>query len=207
MAERAGDVDGTLEALSTLVAFGDSDRKRVLREIGRQRKFVPVTVRENLGWEDVARIEVNALDLPGVAIEDGAEPRVPVRHDAVAHVLGYVAPVSEAERGGDPLLAAARLSHRQGRHREELRAGRCAAPAAAPKSRSTPSAASSASSIARKAMPGADLTLTLDLDLQRLAVERLGTESGAAVVLDVDSGDVLAMASTPATIPAPSTAG
>ena len=46
--------------------------------------------------------------------------------------------------------------------------------------------------------PGSDLTLAVDLDLQQLTVQRLGSESGAAVVVDVDSGEILAMASTPA---------
>ncbi|MFO1145776.1 MAG: penicillin-binding transpeptidase domain-containing protein [Rhodospirillales bacterium] len=49
---------------------------------------------------------------------------------------------------------------------------------------------------------GADLTLALDLELQQLAVQRLGSESGAAVVLDIETGEVVAMASTPAYDPA-----
>ena len=46
--------------------------------------------------------------------------------------------------------------------------------------------------------PGRDLFVTIDSDLQRVAIERFEGESGAAVVLDVESGDVLAMVSTPA---------
>ena len=47
-------------------------------------------------------------------------------------------------------------------------------------------------------MPGKDLYVTIDAELQRTAIERFEGESGAAVVIDVASGDVLAMVSTPA---------
>src|SRR5512132_4019917 len=70
VAERAADVDGTLDALTTLMALVDSDRKRVMRDFARQRPFMPVAVRDDVNWEDVARVEVNALDLPGVAIQE-----------------------------------------------------------------------------------------------------------------------------------------
>lgn len=46
--------------------------------------------------------------------------------------------------------------------------------------------------------PGRDLYLTVDADLQKFAIDRFGGESGAAVVLDIDSGDLLAFVSTPA---------
>ena len=45
--------------------------RRILREIRRNRRFVPATVRENLNWREVARLEVNAPDLPGVYIDVG----------------------------------------------------------------------------------------------------------------------------------------
>ncbi|MFO1145775.1 MAG: hypothetical protein U1E33_04090 [Rhodospirillales bacterium] len=59
---------------------------------------------DDLGWDDVARIEVNALDLPGVAVEEGQSREYPYG-DQLSHVLGYVGPVSETEAAaGDPLL-------------------------------------------------------------------------------------------------------
>jgi penicillin-binding protein 2 len=196
VAERAEDVDATLDALSTLVTLADSDRKRVMRDVGRQRPFIPVAVRDDLSWEDVARLEVNALDLPGVAIEEG-QSRVYPYGEKFAHILGYVAAVSETEIDGDPLLQVpgfrigkagiekgyeASLRGIGGSSQLEVNAvGRIVR------------------ELDRKdGEPGSDLTLAIDLDLQNVAVQRLGSESGAAVVVDVDSGEVLAMASTPA---------
>ncbi len=45
---------------------------------------------------------------------------------------------------------------------------------------------------------GRDLYLTVDADLQKFAIDRFGEESGAAVVMDIESGDILAFVSTPA---------
>ncbi|MFO1156099.1 MAG: hypothetical protein U1E43_04710 [Rhodospirillales bacterium] len=59
---------------------------------------------DDLGWDDVARIEVNALDLPGVAVEEGQSREYPYG-DQLSHVLRHVGPVSETEAAaGDPLL-------------------------------------------------------------------------------------------------------
>ena len=46
-------------------------------------------------------------------------------------------------------------------------------------------------------VPGADVALTLDVGVQRLAERALGDKRGAAVVLDARNGDVLALASAP----------
>lgn len=199
--EQARDIDGTLDALASLVTISDADRKRVLRDVTRQRRFVPVTVRDDLGWEDVARIEVNVLDLPGVAVEEGQSREYPYG-DQLSHVLGYVGPVSETDAAaGDPLLQL-----------PGFRIGKVGIE----KSYETPlrgvggNSQVEVNSVGRVIRElerndgdsGADLTLALDLELQQLAVQRLGSESGAAVVLDIETGEVLAMASTPAYDPA-----
>ena len=72
-----------------------------MREISRKRSFVPVTLRENLSWKDVARIEVNSPDLPGIMIDVGQSRFYPYAIDT-AHILGYVAAVAEGEATGDP---------------------------------------------------------------------------------------------------------
>jgi penicillin-binding protein 2 len=196
VAEQANNVEATLRALGSLVEISESERKRVLKEIGRQRKFVPVTVRDGLDWEMVARIEVNSPDLPGISIDEGQSRFYP-QGEIAAHLVGYVAAVSEREQTGDPLLEI-----------PDFRIGK----AGVEKTYDLALRGSGGSSevevnavgrvireLGRKeGQPGSDIALTVDLDLQRLAVDRLQGESGAAVVLDVHTGDVLAMASTPA---------
>ena len=64
---------------------------------------MPLVVRANLSWEEMARIEVAVPELAGVAIDQGLIRHYPYGPTA-AHVLGYVAAVSEKELTGDPLL-------------------------------------------------------------------------------------------------------
>jgi penicillin-binding protein 2 len=195
VAERAENVEGTLDALSTLVALADSDRKRVIRDIGRQRPFIPVAVRDNLNWEDVARVEVNALDLPGVMIEEG-QSRVYPHGETFAHVLGYVAAVSETETDGDPLLQLP--GFRIGKAGIEKSYDGLLRGIGGTSQLEVNAAGRVVRELDRKdGEPGSDLTLAIDLDLQQLAAQRLGSESGAVVVVDVDSGEILAMVSTP----------
>lgn len=193
--EQARDVEATLEALASLVPVTEADRRRILREVRRRRRFVPVTVRENLSWEEVARIEVNAPDLPGVSIDVGQTRYYPYGGDT-AHILGYVAAVSEKELSGDPLLelpgfrigkAGVEKAHDLalrgigGSSQVEVNAfGRVIRELSR-----------------QEGQPGAEVTLTIDLELQRYVSQRLGDESASAVVLDIRNGDILALASTP----------
>ena len=69
--EDTRDVAATLDSLDEIISVGPGERRRILRDVKRNRSFVPVTLRENLDWDEVARIEVNAPDLPGVMIDVG----------------------------------------------------------------------------------------------------------------------------------------
>lgn len=193
--EQAADLDATLTALGTLLPISDTDRTRVLREVARHRRFVPVMVQENLNWEDAARIEVNALDLPGISVEEGQQREYPY-DGMLSHVLGYVAAVSETEINDDPLFSLP--DFRVGKagiekfYEKTLRG----------KAGSSQVEVNAVGRVIREldrtdGQAGQDLTLGIDLDLQQLAVERLGNESGAAVVLDVETGEIRALASTP----------
>jgi cell division protein FtsI/penicillin-binding protein 2 len=71
VAEQTTDVAATLETFHRIVPLADGDRARIERDVRRRRRFIPVIVREFLSWEEMARIEVNAPDLPGIVIDVG----------------------------------------------------------------------------------------------------------------------------------------
>jgi penicillin-binding protein 2 len=196
VAEQVRDIDTMLDTLSGIISLEDYERQRILREVRRRRGFVPVTVRENLNWRDVSRIEVNAPDLPGLSIEVGQSRQYPFADD-FAHVLGYVAAVSEKEVTGDPLLELPgfkigkngiertfdlNLRGKAGNSQVEVNAlGRVIRELSR-----------------QEGQPGDDLRLTIDRDLQKIAADRLRDEkSAAAVVMDIRNGDVLALSSVP----------
>ena len=193
--EQTDDVEETLLRLGRIIPIREREEKRILREISRKRSFVPVTLRENLSWEDVARIEVNTPDLPGVMIDVGQSRYYPYATE-MAHVLGYVAAVSEGETEGDPLLELP--GFRIGKSGIEKVYDLALRGSSGSSQVEVNAFGRVIRELERSAgQPGVQLQLTIDTGLQKVAAERLGDESGSVVVMDVHSGDVLAMVSTP----------
>ena len=90
VAEQAGDAGAVLDIFSQVLPLAEHERARLDRELRRRRRFIPLVVREFLSWEDMARIEVNAPDLPGILIDVGTTRFYPYG-PGLAHVIGYVA--------------------------------------------------------------------------------------------------------------------
>jgi len=194
--EQARDVEQTLDMLSRVIELSERDYQRVLREVERKRAFVPVTVRDYLSWEEVSRIEVNAPDLPGVNIEVGQTRSYPYR-ERLTHVLGYVSAVSEDELTGDPLLELP--GFRIGKQGIEKQYDSKLRGAAGTSQLEVNAVGRVIRELSREeGEPGQDLVLTVDSGLQTFTHERLQAErSASAVVMDVHSGDLLALASVP----------
>jgi len=197
VSEQTEDLDDTLDALAGIIPINEHDRARIARDAERHRSFVPVTVRENLSWQDVSRIEINAPDLPGVMIDVGQSRNYPLE-GLGAHLLGYVSAVSEPDlqSSTDPLLELP--GFRIGKAGVE----RVYDLALRGKGGTSQVEVNAVGRTIRELKrddgePGLDLSLTIDLDLQQFAAQRLGQESAAAVVMDIHTGDLLVMASTP----------
>ena len=195
--EQVRNLASILERVASVVEITDEDRARISRNRRRRRRFQPLLLKGGLTWEQVARLEINAPDLAGLRIERGLSRKYP--YDSVAHALGYVGPVAERDKkpGRDPMFDLpdfrigksglertydTRLRGKSGTKIVEINAsGRVQR------------------ELRRQAgTPGNDITSTLDIGLQAYVASRISKEkAAAAVVLDILTGDVLAMASTP----------
>jgi penicillin-binding protein 2 len=195
IAEQTTDVTATLDGFSRIVPLGDYERARIDREMRRHRRFIPVVVREFLSWDDMAAIEVNAPDLPGILVDVGTTRMYPLG-DQLAHVIGYVAPPSEADVADDPDLSLPGI--RVGRtglekeHDLDLR-GQAGA---------VQFEVNALGRVIREldrqeGEPGEEVRLTIDAGLQQAVLNRLGDEAASAVVLDCRNGEVLAMGTNP----------
>lgn len=193
--ENTPDVPAVLDRLAMIIPIDADEKARILKEIRRTKKFVPVTVREFLEWEDVARLEVNAPDLPGVTIDVG-ERRFYPNGVAAAHILGYVGAPRRQDLTGDPLLEL-----------PGFRIGRSGIERAFDKPLRGSAGASQleVNAVGRvireldrqEGDKGRDVVLTMDLALQRAAMRHLGEEAGSVVVMDVATGGLIVQASTP----------
>ena len=169
--EQAKNVNEMLTQLSQLIEVSAHDRRRVLREARRRRAFVPITVRENLTWKEVSRIEVNAPDLPGITIDVAQSRHYPFGHTA-AHVLGYVAAVSEKELSGDPVLELP--GFRIGKSGIERRYDRALRGRAGNSEVEVNALGRVIREIKRReGEPGLRISLTIDVDLQSFVTKRV----------------------------------
>jgi penicillin-binding protein 2 len=196
--DRGRGAETVVERLDATLNLGEAERVRLLREMRRSRNAQPVVVRENLGWEEVAKIEFNAPDLPGVFIDLGQSRDYP-EGELMSHIVGYTGRVSDEDLAGrdDPLLQLPTLRFgKKGVERsfeDDLR-GRAGA---------VQVEVNAVGRVVREldrteGQPGSNTLLTIDLELQRFAAEKMKEhQSGSVVVMDVITGDVLAMVSTP----------
>jgi penicillin-binding protein 2 len=190
-------VDAALDTIGRIILITPRERERILHDIAENKHFVPTTVAENLTWDEFARVNLHLPYLPGIQPEVGETRNYPFG-DQLSHVLGYVAAVSPDDKTNDddPLLdlPGFRIGKRgiekafdsqvrgtAGASRVEVNAyGRVIR------------------ELGRDpGVPGADVYLTVDNEVQKFVAQRLGNESAACVVMDVANGDVIAMASTP----------
>ena len=177
---------------------GDPSRER---ERERDR---PVTVKEDISRDAQAVLEETALDLPGVHLEHTIRRDYPF--GAVApHVLGYMNEISadELRTKNQDGYHAADLVGRIGieRQLEGYLRGRAGFEKVVMDRRGIPRTNIHElveGAVRQEAIPGNNVILTLDVDLQRLAERALrGVNAGGAVVLDVTTGRILAMVSKP----------
>ncbi|MDX5366985.1 MAG: penicillin-binding protein 2, partial [Alphaproteobacteria bacterium] len=101
IAEQTPDVEETLNRLSRIVEIDEFRRRRVMRDISRSPRFLPVTVAEGLTWEQFALVNINEPDLPGI-IPDVGETRDYPYGEEFAHILGYVATPSDRDIENEP---------------------------------------------------------------------------------------------------------
>jgi len=197
VAEQAADIPSTLDAIGMLVPLNQQQKTRVIRDIGRRHAFVPVVVLENLTWDQVARIEVNLVDLPGVSIDVGSNRFYPYA-SKVSHVVGYVAPVSEDELNGDPMLELP--DFRIGKSGIEKDQDLALRGSAGTSEIEVNALGRVVREITRdEGQPGQEIATTIDMALQDYTMRRIADQESVAVVLmDALTGEVLVMASSPA---------
>lgn len=197
--ENADDVDAVLERLSRLVNLDMAAMERAREEMMARAPFVPITIADRLSWQEFSSVAVNAPSLPGITPEVGLSRIYPLGQD-FAHVTGYVGPVSdyylESTGDTDPVLQIP--DFQVGRYAAEARLEQDLRGEAGTRRVEVNAAGRVMRELDRDpATPGDDVQLAVDAGLQNYAQARMAGESASAVVIDVESGDVVAMASAP----------
>lgn len=195
--EQTDNFEKSLRSLQKFIKVDEAVIQKVLKQTKKSPKFMPLEIKDNLTWEEVATVEVNMPDLPGLSVDVGEIRSYPFG-EATAHIVGYVGAVSESEMTEDPLLSVPGFKvGKSGIEKKHDLAMRGKAG----------SAEVEVNVVGREIRelrrnvpePGRRTTLTLDAELQRFAQQALARErSASAAVMDVHTGAVYALASYPA---------
>ena len=198
--EQIKDLDFTLHQISENIPLSAKTLDRIKTDIRQNPKFVPIMIEDNLEWDVFAALNMKTPDLPGVVPQVG-EGRAYPFNGIFAHTLGYVgrAGPDDIEKDKDPLLlqptfrigktgvelaADRKLRGRSGKLKVEVNAvGRII--------REWPDPAN-------QSVPGEDVWLTLDSELQQYASEQFDQDSGGVAVIDVMTGELRTLLSMPA---------
>jgi len=195
--EQSRHIDEQLSSLQAILHLSDDEVAHIKKDISHHRRFVPVKIKDNLSWEEIAYLMLNNSQYPGLIIDEGLIRTYPYK-EYTAHPLGYVGAVSEADlqKDEDPLLQVPGFKiGKSGFEKtyDNILRGRAGA---------VTYEVNAYGRIMREiektdGVRGKDLDLTIDIRLQKKAYEAFGNESGAAVVLDVNTGEILAFVSVP----------
>lgn len=202
--EQSEDVEKTLDALGEIFSISDERRARIKREIRRRGKFTPVQIADNLDWDTFSKINFQVPYLPGILPEEGRTRDYPLGNGS-AFVIGYVGAPTERDLAAQATPEERTLLRQPGfkvgreglekRYDLELR-GKAGEQLV--KVNAHGRVIEEVEDGITQPQQGERLSLTIDADLQVAAMEALGEESGSAVVVDVKTGEVLVLASTPA---------
>ncbi|MEO7251785.1 MAG: penicillin-binding transpeptidase domain-containing protein, partial [Arenimonas sp.] len=194
--DQTGDLKSTLAGLGQLVSLSTDELHQFESTRRAIRSFRPVVLKLRLSEEERARLAVNRYRFPGVDVVPYLTRRYP-HGELFAHVVGYVGRLDadDLKALGDSKYAALTHVGKSGlerRYEQRLRGeigyenveqnveGRVVRVV-----QSVPS------------QPGTDLQLSIDRDLQLVAVQAFGDMDGAAIAVDPRNGEVLAMVSLP----------
>ncbi|NOT42537.1 MAG: penicillin-binding protein 2 [Alphaproteobacteria bacterium] len=194
--EQAKDLRAVLAQLAQLIPLSPQRMERILRDALHSKAFNPVLVAEGLGWDDFAKVNINAPDLPGVETDVGELRSYPFG-PWLSHVLGYVAGVTDKDIEKEPELLSL----------PGFRIGRSGVEKAADVAlRGKPGAAQVEVNAhgrvirelgRREGTAGQDVVLAIDMEVQKVAQEKLAGQSGSIVVMDVNTGEIISIVSAP----------
>lgn len=194
--ERVDDEAALFQQLKSLIAISEDDLERFSDRRHRRRPYDPVPLKLQLTDEEIAIIGVHRHRLPGVTLEAQLTRSYPYG-GLLSHVLGYVGRINEREAStidpenyrGTLHLGKVGLERR---YEDELHG-------LVGSQNIEANAHGRVLRVLERQAPrdGDQLTLYLDLELQRVAAESLGDQRGAVVALDPRDGGILALYSNP----------
>ncbi|WP_404419851.1 penicillin-binding protein 2 [Marinospirillum sp.] len=195
--ELAGDVQEVVGRICNLLEMGEGCVEALTeRSRHRRRPFEPALLVDQLTEEQIAKLAVNRYLLPGVEVSAQLLRHYP-DGEAISHALGYVGRISEkdVEKLDQRAYSGTHYIGKTGieAQYEHLLHGEVGYRRVETNARGRVIRVVES----EPPSPGADLTLHLDSDLQRVAYETLRGRKAGLVAIEPETGGILALVSSP----------
>jgi penicillin-binding protein 2 len=188
--------DEVIKKLSRILNEEIAELLKKVREAADNPRHIPILLKEDIDWKTLVYIENNHFELPGIQIQ--VLPRRDYLYDDLAsHLIGYLGEVNQKElkerknenyQGGDLLGKRGMEKLYEKQLRGEKGTIYMEVDAHGFEQRRLEG---------KETLPGNDIQLTIDLDLQLEAEQAMADKAGAVIAMDVNSGRILVFASAP----------
>jgi penicillin-binding protein 2 len=204
--EQIENLDDTLTQLQQLLNIPEDKIEQFKKQRKRNKSFASIPLLQNLSDDDVAKFAVVRPYFPGVDVYTRLTRHYPYG-DLASHVVGYVGRISETELKKLPVMEY-RGTNYIGKTGIERKYETELLGTAGYEEIETNAQARALNTVDTvDPIPGANIYLTLDIELQKIAYQALGEYDGAVVAIDVKTGGVLVFVSRPGYDPNPFVAG
>ncbi|MBW1938950.1 MAG: penicillin-binding protein 2, partial [Deltaproteobacteria bacterium] len=195
--EDVRDMEALLAKLSPLLGETEAEIRTRLGSEQKGPKYVPIVIKRGAEWETLSRIESRLFSLPGVFIE--VTPIREYPYGSIApHLLGYLGEISRKDIE-EKRYKGARSGDLVGKYGIEERFENDLAGVKGQRRLEVDAEGRLVRVIDEKPpIPGKDLYLSIDLELQQASEEAMKEYVGALVALDPQTGRILALVSSPA---------
>ena len=220
------EIADVIERVGRLLRLTEAKKRTLLQDATTPPAHRDILIADDLTWEEFAQVNVMAPELAGITAEVGELRSYPLQ-SAFYHTIGYVAKANEADiqrmiehelatvgQAADSPEGKARAGtvRRLYKH-PAMRVGKQGIEAFGEQAlkgdpgkvrllqNATGRVIDRLPSEDLAGKPGVDVVLSIDAELQNYAIQRFGAEAGSAVMIDVATGEVICMMSTPAPDP------
>ena len=197
---RVKNLEETIDRLAAIVDVQPRDRKRFRKQLEEAKNFESLPIRTRLTDDEVARFAVNRYRFPGVDIKARLFRNYPFG-EVASHVVGYISRINDKDNeriAGWEETANYKGSDYIGKVGIELSYERELHGTTGVEDVEVDSGGRAVRTLKRQPpIAGNNLTLSLDIELQKTAETAFGDRRGALVAIDPTSGDVLAFVSKP----------
>ena len=195
--DRKTNANKAIEQICEIIGVNQETKNLFFAKLKNAKRKSVISLIDNLGWDDLARIETNFHKLPGVSIESGIIRKYPYPTET-AHFLGYVSLPAEKEIEENEQNLFMHPDFRIGKFGIEktfdtaLR-GKYGVKYVEVNVHEVPLRTLSI----KQSQEGSRINLTIDFALQKYVTERIRDLVSSVVVMDVKTGEILSYASSP----------